>query len=176
MPGNLENELISELFTKYNQMIFRIAFNYLRNSSDAEDVVQEVFVKAMNDLENLLRIPPKERAFYFTVIAENVSKNVLKENKNHAAEDIDEHYELASNHSLEKTVENKVMLDEVCAALTELSDRDYGLIYLKIFRQLQPREIAVALGISEKNIYKYIERAQKRLAKILRERGIEYDI
>ena len=79
MPGSSENELISELFTKYNQMIFKIAFNYLRNSSDAEDVVQEVFVKAMNDLENLLRIPPKERAFYFTVIAENVSKNVLKE-------------------------------------------------------------------------------------------------
>lgn len=176
VPENSENEFISELFKVYNQMIFRIAFNYLRNNTDAEDVVQEIFVKAINELENLLRIPPKERAFYFTVIAENVSKNALKKQKKHAAEDIEKHYELASDDSLEKTVENKVVLDEVCAVLEEFSDRDYGLIYLKIFRQLQPREIAVALGISEKNIYKYIERAQKRHVKILRERGIEYDI
>lgn len=55
----------------------------------------------------------------------------------------------------------------------ELSERDYGIMYLLYFEQLSPAEIAEKLDIPQKNIYKYIDRAKKRLAKILRERGVD---
>ncbi len=67
------------------------------------------------------------------------------------------------------------MLDEVKSALKELSDRDYGIIYMFYFQQMTPKEIAKALDIPENNIHKYIERAKKRFRIILKERGINYD-
>lgn len=68
------------------------------------------------------------------------------------------------------------MLDEVKSALNLLSERDYGIMYLLYFEGMRPAEIAKALDISEKNIYKYIDRAKKRLKNILNERGIHYDL
>lgn len=39
-----EAELL-KLFDSYSNMIYRLAFSYLRNAHDAEDVVQAVFIK-----------------------------------------------------------------------------------------------------------------------------------
>ena len=68
------------------------------------------------------------------------------------------------------------MVKEIEQALEELSDRDYGIMYLYIFKQMKYREIAEAMNIPEKNINVYIERARKRLIKILKKRGIVDDI
>lgn len=176
MPDNLDTGLLKELFDTYRGMMFKIAIGILRNRSDAEDAIQDVFLKAMNNLETISQIPPKERAFYFSTAAENVAINIFNKKNRHPSEDIDECYELASSYSVEKKANENLMLDEVKSALKALSDKDYGIIYLYFFRQMTPKEIAGALDIPEKNIHKYIERAQKRFRKILKERGINYDV
>ncbi|WP_114384183.1 RNA polymerase sigma factor [Paenibacillus prosopidis] len=38
-------DYISELIQSYSDMVLRIAFAYLKNSADAQDVCQEVFIK-----------------------------------------------------------------------------------------------------------------------------------
>lgn len=83
---------------------------------------------------------------------------------------------MASNYSVEKITDEKLLLDEVKSALNELSFRDYAIIYLYYFEQMTPAETAKALDISEKNIYKYIDRAKKRLRKNLNKRGNYYDL
>ena len=44
---------INELIDEYSNMIFQIAYQNLFNKSDSEDVTQEVFIKLINNLENL---------------------------------------------------------------------------------------------------------------------------
>ncbi len=175
MPDNLDTDLIKELFETYQEMMLKIALGILNNRPDAEDAVQDVFLKAMNNLATISQIPPKERAFYFSSAIENASINILKKKNLHHYEEIDECYELASSYSVEQNADEKLLLDEVRSALTALSDNDYGIIYMYYFQQKTPKEIAAALNIPEKNIHKYIERAQKRFRKILKERGISYD-
>ncbi len=175
MPDNLDKGLLNELFGTYRGMMFKIAMGILHNRPDAEDAIQDVFLKAMNNLATISQIPPKERAFYFSTAAENASINIFKKKNRRPSENIDEYYELASSYSVEQKADEKLMLDEIKSALTALSDRDYGIIYMFYFRQMTPKEIAKALDISEKNIHKYIERAKKRFRKILKERGINYD-
>ncbi len=176
MPDNLDIGLLKDLFDTYRGMMFKIAMGILRNKPDAEDAIQDVFLKAMNNLATISQIPPKERAFYFSSAVENASINILNKKNRHPSENIDKCYELASSYSVEQKADEKLMLDEIKSALTALSDRDYGIIYLYYFRQMSPKEIAEALDISEKNIHKYIERAKKRFRKILKERGINYDV
>lgn len=56
----MEETKFEQVFQQYNQMIFKIAFLYLKNEADALDVVQNTFIKLLkknnfNDDEHLKR-------------------------------------------------------------------------------------------------------------------------
>ena len=71
-----DNQRFDDLYQKYAGIVFRTAYNFLLNKDDAEDIVQEVFIKyfisnkAFNDDNH-------EKAWILTVTA-NLSKNVLR--------------------------------------------------------------------------------------------------
>ena len=69
-----ETELL-ELYDQYSNMVYRIALSYLRQSHDAEDVVQSVFMKLIEG--NAQPNEGKERAF-LTQIAVNHCKDILR--------------------------------------------------------------------------------------------------
>lgn len=176
MPENPDSKLINELFAKYRQTMFKIAFGILHNKSDAEDAVQNAFLWIINNVDKISQIPCYERGFYFATIIEHISINLINKQKRHPSEDIEAHPEFVSDRSVEEQANDNIMIKEIERALEELSDRDYSLMYLSVFKQMKHKEIAEALDIPEKNINVYIERARKRLIKILKKRGIVDDI
>lgn len=175
MPDGLNAELIEELFKTYKEMMFKIAMSILHNESDAEDAVQDAFLSIIKNFEKILLIPCIEKEFYFVTIIENISINKLNKKKRHPWENIEEYFEMSSDYSVEKEVDENFLIKEIKSALTALSDRDYSIMYLYAFKQMTPKEIAKELGIREKYIHTYIARARKRLLNILNERGIYYD-
>ena len=152
------------------------ALKILGGRPEAEDAVQDAFLHIIKNPKNISSLPWEQQPFYLMSVIENVCFNSLKKKNRHPTEDIDKYYELALNYSVEKKVDEKILLDEVKSALKLLSERDYGIMYLLYFEGMRPAEIAKALDISEKNIYKYIDRAKNRLKKILNERSIHYDL
>ena len=69
-----ETEIL-DLYSKYSDMVYRIAVSYLRQSQDAEDVVQAVFMKLIEG-----KVQPeigKERAL-LTRITINHCKDLLR--------------------------------------------------------------------------------------------------
>ncbi len=176
MPDNLDTGMLKELFDTYRGMMFKIAMGILHNISDAEDVVQEAFLWIINNLEKISQIPCNERGNYFASIIENRSIDICRRRNAHPVEDIEEQYELGSNESMEEKALSNVTVDEIKNAMNELSNADYEVLYLYLFKDMSPKEISKAMGISEKNIRVYIQRARKRFAKILHKRGIGYDI
>lgn len=176
MPEDAENKLISEIFMEYRQMMLKIALRILKNRSEAEDAVQDAFLHIIKKSKTILLLPRRQQPFYLVAVIENVCYNNLKRKNHHSTEDIDKYYEIASDYSVEKKVGEKILLDEVKSALKSLSERDYGIMYFLYFEQMTSAEIARAMDIPEKNIYKYIDRAKKRLAKILNGRGVGYDL
>ena len=175
MPENSDIEYVIKLLQAFKPRMFKIAFGFLKSNSDAEDAVQEAFVNIIKSIDRVVLVPPDEMGFYFIAVIKNVCKNKLKAKKRYEAEDIDKFQEIASDYSVERTVERSFLLDEVKSAINRLSDRDRGLLTLYFFDELSPKETAARMNIPEKNIYKCIERARKRLIKILDERGIHYD-
>ena len=172
MSKKSDDKLISELFTEYRQMMFKIALRILENRYEAEDAVQDAFLHIIKNPKNILLLPHKQQPFYLVSVIENVCYNILKKKSRHPTEAIDKYYEIASDYSVEKKVDEKLLLDEVKSALKALSERDYGIMYFLYFEQMTPVEIAKVLDIPEKNIYKYIDRAKKRLEKILNGRSV----
>ena len=44
-----EYEKIADIVEKYSDLLLRVAFTYMKNISDAEDMVQEVFLKLVKN-------------------------------------------------------------------------------------------------------------------------------
>ena len=102
-----DNQRFDDLYQKYAGIVFRTAYNFLLNKDDAEDIVQEVFIKyfisnkAFNDDNH-------EKAWVLTVTA-NLSKNVLRSKSRQ---------NLELNDKFEKATTNHLDLEEAMKKLT----------------------------------------------------------
>lgn len=176
MPYSPDMEIVRELFEKHRQMMYLKAFGILHNKSDAEDAVQNAFLSIINKLDKIISIPSNERVFYIVSIIEHAALDIMKKKKLHPFWDISEHEEMVSSLSTEEEALNNIAIEEIEEALKGLSDRDYSILFLYLFKEMKPREIAAELGISENNARVKIKNARERLIKILKKRGIDYDI
>ena len=158
------------LFAEHGSSVYRFAVALLRHSQDAEDVVQETFLKLLQHLEaggdtgNL-------RGWLFTVAA-------------HAARDRQRRrmrwVPWGSDH--DRAVEPPPLADEdgrhlaLRASLRHLSDRDRLLLALRA-QGLSYREIASAADVKESSVGQFLARAVERWTRAFEaERGDSHEV
>ncbi len=73
---------------QYSRMLFRICYGILDNKADAEDAVQETYLRYMTKAPQF-RDSEHEKAWLIKV-ATNISKNMVRFNQRHATENLDE--------------------------------------------------------------------------------------
>lgn len=87
----------SEKYEKYSSTIFKIAITYLANKADAEDVMQDVFIKLLYsspDFDN-----DDYEKFWIIRTTSNICKNMLKSFQHKNTEDIDDFKEFLAEPS-----------------------------------------------------------------------------
>lgn len=168
-------ELVKELFDEYKQMMYRMAFDILHNKSDAEDIVHEAFLWIINNYEKISQLPCNKRGCYFANIVEHKALNLIYKRRKHSECDIDDNLEIQSNISVDKDFSERETIEAVKQAIRTMSEKDRLLLRLYLFDEKSYKEIAELAGISEGNARTAVFRAKKRLAKLLKERGIDYE-
>ena len=140
-----EQATVEELYDRFARSLFRYAFALLGSADDAEDAVQEVFVRVARESRRLARVRnPKPYLFTAT---RNAAYSVLRSKRRR--QDLQEVIgaDLAAGSAAgeaEDCVE--------CAALREafaglpLEQRE--VLVLKVFEEMTFREIAGAVGAS----------------------------
>lgn len=72
----MNTQEMDEIFERYCDAVYRLAYSYLKNAADAEDVVQDVFVKRMQ-CSKKFRDEEHEKAWLLRVTI-NRAKDLLK--------------------------------------------------------------------------------------------------
>lgn len=175
MSKSSDDKITSELFSKYRQMMFKIALGILHNQSDSEDVVQNAFLWIINNLDKISQIPCNKRAGYFANITEHLSLNTIYKQRTHPTDDIDEHVDICSDISVEKSAVERITVEEIKQIIRTMPETDRLILRLYLFEGRSYKEISDIAGISEGNARICVYRARKRLAKLLKEQGIDYE-
>ena len=68
-----DSEIIEEYYDTYEQKIFRLANAILGDTWQAEEAVQETFLKIIRHRDVVRRMADDKRAAYITRIAKNIS-------------------------------------------------------------------------------------------------------
>ena len=148
-----KNQLLS-LFHQYSNMVYRLAYNYLRSSQDAEDIVQTVFLKLID--QKAEPEPGKERA-YLTRVTINCCKDQLRSAWHNRTVPIEE------DIPFQKPEDR-----ELFHAVMELPEKYRIVIYLHYYEGYTFPEIAAFLKISPSAVSMRVHRAKKRLKVQLR--------
>lgn len=153
---------LERLYLEYRSVMFCAANEILHNEHEAEDAVQQAFIKIA---ENLDKVPDelsnKTKAFVVT-IAENTAIDRYRKLKHHGdCELCEEACGIEANSA-----------DELVSCILKLPARYRQFILLKYYHGYSTREIAKLLGMSSAAASKTAQRAKQRLEQLCREAGL----
>lgn len=164
------NQAANAFIRKYQKFVFSTALRYLKNSTDADDATQEVFIKALRNLKSFRKESSVNTWLYR--ITSNVCKNVLRKRKVMSifsySDETTDFYDIKSDIiSADKQIENKELETSFLKALDTLPKKQRETFALRYFEELPYEEISQILGTSVGGLKSNYFQATKKLAKLL---------
>ena len=144
----------------YGNAILRLAYSYVHNMEDAEDVLQDTLIRVLQ-ADPEFESEAHEKG-YLLKTAANLAKNKIEYNKRRETDELNE--ELVS--------QEKEDLSFVWEAVKKLPDTSREVIHLFYEEGYQTSQIAEILGRNESTVRSDLKRGRERLKEILKE---EYD-
>lgn len=167
---------IEVLVREHARLVYRIAFSVLRNPHDAEDAVQEVFVRVLRSRHRLRDVTDPKA--YLARTAWNVSLDSRRRH-NEVSIDVSPRDEdspaaavaelQASGATLEQIASDRQMMRFVEDAIGQLPGDLRDAIRLSTIEELSAAEAAQVLGVAEATVRTRVFRARQ----ILREKLTE---
>jgi RNA polymerase sigma-70 factor (ECF subfamily) len=158
------------LVIKYQHRIIQLVNRYIKDSSDAQDVAQEAFIKAYRALGNFRG----ESAFYTWLyrIAINTAKNYLMSRSRRSAdaqvdvqdaEQIEKAPQLQGMETPERQLLNEEIVETIKTAIAKLPEEMRIAIMLREFEGMSYEEIAQAMDCPVGTVRSRIFRAREAI-------------
>lgn len=160
LAGNVRE--FARLVDKYKNLAYTLAFRVVNNREDAEEVMQDAFVKAYRSLKDF-RKESKFSTWLFRIVYNTaISKKRLKKHNNQSIDDLSVSKEIALSREPENELfeDRKALLEK---ALQMLTEDDRVLITLYYAEECTVEEINKVTGLSRSNIKVRLFRARKKL-------------
>lgn len=169
-----ETDAFNPIVSKYRQKIYNLIYQRVGNCETAEDLCQEVFLKAWQALPNF----KGQSAFYSWLykIAINCSIDFLRrQNKQSVlsweefSQNSDNILEVTQEHFLiSQILEKKEFRNIVGKAVRQLPTNQRQVFYLRYGKELRIKDIASRLNKSEGTIKTHLYHAHHKLRDMLR--------
>jgi RNA polymerase sigma-70 factor, ECF subfamily len=164
--------------------LYRTALRMTRNQSDAEDLVQEAYLRAFKALDQF-RDGTNLRAWLFRIMTNAYINDYRKRSRrpvNSSLDDIEEFY--LYDHLIDSGVQpnserpedivlNRLTADDVLGSLDSLSDDFRHVVLLADVEGFTYREIAEILDIPVGTVMSRLYRARRRLQSALYDFAVE---
>jgi RNA polymerase sigma-70 factor (ECF subfamily) len=173
-------EALRLLFEENKQRIFSLAYQYVKNAEDAEDILQETFIKAYNSLDKFDYRNGTSFSPWLYRIGINCSIDYLRRHKKgkekyRGMDDIDNISSGDSDSDPEHTRRKQEIRERIDQTLNRLSARQRMIFILRHYQQLSTKEIAEYLKCTEGSVKKQLFRAIQAMKQHLKGFILEKD-
>jgi RNA polymerase sigma-70 factor (ECF subfamily) len=159
---------IAALVDEYAGTLYRVAYSVLRNAADAEDAVQETYLRVLRHRHSLGEI--RDPRVWLVRIVWNVVLDRKRRAKTRPeTDDIADMARLlpASGLTAEERVASAQHHEHVLRAVAQLPEKEQRVLVLSAFEELTSVEIAQVLGTTESTIRSRLFRARNLLSNLL---------
>ncbi|SMG53845.1 RNA polymerase sigma factor [Paenibacillus aquistagni] len=163
--GKLETSVQKEVFSAFNELVYRLVFSYVKNHHSAQDIVQEAFLKAFTSPPH--HLDKNKICSWLRTLAKNGAINHLRKQKRMIPSIIDNdmfhNQHCLLYETLEQSIEREAMFTELISCIAQLPQRLKLILYLYCFENLSYRHISEKLSISEGSVRQSLYRARKTI-------------
>lgn len=151
------NQQAARMLNEHGNRILRLAYSYLHNMSDAEEVLQDTLIQFLKTVP-VFESKEHEKAWLLRVAA-NISKNRI------------EYIAVRKTDELDETLiaENREDLSFVWEAVKKLAPQYREAIHLFYYEGYSTAQIAALLKMKETTVRSNLHRGREKLKKILKE-------
>lgn len=149
-----------EIFHSFKNDIYRLAYSYTKNTSDADDVIQNVFIKLYEHPEILEQDNSNIKKWCIKVTINECKSLLISSWRKKIIPISDQEF-----HELtEQPVQN-----EMLTAIFSLPKKYRIVVFLYYYEEYKVKEIAKILNISETNVQTRLARSREKIKQMLME-------
>ena len=170
---NNDEWAFARLVEAYNSMVFQLAFSFLKNTQEAEDLAQDVFLSVYENIGQFRN----ESTLKTWIYRITVNKSLNRQRKlkwNHFFRPIgsvssDDKNLIADDSSPQHAILNKELKVKLTSAIDSLPARQRKAFTLHKYQELGHQEIAEIMDLSVSAVESLIHRAKQNLQAALAE-------
>lgn len=161
-----DKEDFRALYRRYHGVMERTALAILRDPRDAEEAVQEAFVRVIENFSKIYEIPCKNLGAWLVTIVRNEAITILRRRRDHLP--LEEDWA-----GFERQARDAPDYASLVALFARLPETYRAALEMKLLLGYSGAEIARRLGLTESAVNTRISRGRALLRKIFEEEGIE---
>jgi RNA polymerase sigma-70 factor (ECF subfamily) len=165
-----DTQAFSELIVRYQDFVFTLVVRIVKNREEAEEVAQDVFLKAFNSLEGY-RGEAKFSTWLYSIAYRKALDRLRKNSRMKSVELIEDITE-GSVQSIENALtflEQQERNETIQQCIAALPEQDAAIVTLYYFEEQSIREIAAITQLTEDNIKIKLHRSRKKLFTLLKQ-------
>ena len=166
-------ETIAAMVAEYSAALYRVAYSVMRNSADAEDAVQEAFLRVLKHREKLHEI--RDVRVWLVRITWNVVLDRKRRSKTRPENDDIADFERVLPSTERRADEEAISSQEnarILALIDRLPAKEREALLLSAVEELSTAEIAAVLKTTESSVRSRIFRARRELSALLEKEGV----
>ena len=160
-----EQNAYAELVNRYQSYVFTLTLRFMKNREDAEEVAQDIFIKAYRSLADF-RGASKFSTWLYTIVNTTCITFLRKKKLDVQSLDDERNFEVADSRDSgmrADTVEQKSKVNMVNEAIALLNPDDAEIITLFYKAEQSLEEISKILGMETNTAKVRLHRARQRL-------------
>jgi RNA polymerase sigma-70 factor, ECF subfamily len=159
----------SVLYERYYRDIYLFSFRRIGDKDDTQDLVSQIFVKAMQNLSRYQHRGLPFSSWLFRIASNEVNLFFRKSKKNRCINIDDSGVERLLVEVEEYSGVDVVVIGKI---MQYLKEDDVELLEMRYFEALSIREVSEILNISESNVKVKVFRLMEKIRKIVAKEGI----
>lgn len=152
-------ESLTETYRSLSDGLYRMAYYILESQSDAQDAVQDLFIKlwsTRDQLDTVLNLKA-----YCTTLMKNLCIDRLRRESKVQSTELT--FDMAETRQIEDDIMAKEKLQRVMAAIEKLPARQRDVMRMYVFEEKSYDEIAHITGLSNLTLRVLLSNARKSL-------------
>lgn len=166
-------ETIAALVAEYSATLYRVAYSVMRNGAEAEDAVQEAFLRVLKHRDKLSQI--RDPRVWLVRITWNVVLDRKRRGKTRPEnDDIADFVRVlpATDRQADEELISSQEHSRILALIDRLPAKEREALLLSAVEELTTAQIASALGTTESSVRSRIFRARRELSALLEKEGV----
>lgn len=163
-------DAFEEIMTRYEDKLTRYVIYLIRHQTTVEDVVQETFIKAYQNLHNFN--PKYKFSSWIYRIAHNEAINAVRKLRFVSDKEIDDLPDVY-DQKVGEIIDQKLRQKQVRLCLNQLSQKYREVVQLVYLENMKYEEVGQILQIPTSTVGVRLARAKNQLKKICEQKGVK---